>query len=110
MICVRYRDVPPLMASLLQLLFFISPIIWIPSQIKGGELFVELNPVAYLLAITRDPIMESRRICKTGRSGRRGRVRICCHGLCLYALPLAGSLLVLSIRHRTNCRSDQPCR
>jgi lipopolysaccharide transport system permease protein len=57
MICVRYRDVPPLMASLLQLLFFVSPIIWIPSQIKGGELFVELNPVAYLLAITRDPIM-----------------------------------------------------
>jgi lipopolysaccharide transport system permease protein len=45
------------MASLLQLLFFVSPIIWIPSQIKGGELFVELNPVAYLLAITRDPIM-----------------------------------------------------
>lgn len=57
MICVRYRDVPPLMASLLQLLFFVSPIIWVPSQIKGGELFVELNPIAYLLAITRDPIM-----------------------------------------------------
>ena len=57
MICVRYRDVPPLMASLLQLLFFVSPIIWVPSQIKGGELFVDLNPVAYLLAVTRDPIM-----------------------------------------------------
>ncbi len=41
MICVRYRDVPPVMTSLLQLLFFISPIIWVPENIKGGELFVE---------------------------------------------------------------------
>jgi lipopolysaccharide transport system permease protein len=57
MVCVRYRDVPPVIASLLQLLFFVSPIIWIPSQIHGGELVVELNPIAYLLAITRDPIM-----------------------------------------------------
>jgi len=57
MVCVRYRDVPPVIASLLQLLFFVSPIIWIPSQIHGGELVVELNPIAYLLAITRDPVM-----------------------------------------------------
>jgi lipopolysaccharide transport system permease protein len=57
MICVRYRDVPPVMSSLLQLLFFVSPIIWVPSQIKGGGLAVALNPIAYLLAVTRDPIM-----------------------------------------------------
>ncbi|MGJ4962388.1 ABC transporter permease [Bradyrhizobium sp. HKCCYLRH3061] len=57
MICVRYRDVPPVMNAILQLLFFVSPIIWAPSQIKGGELAVALNPVAYLLAITRDPLM-----------------------------------------------------
>jgi lipopolysaccharide transport system permease protein len=57
MICVRYRDVPPVMTSVLQLLFFVSPIIWVPENIKGGGLFVALNPVAYLLAITRDPIM-----------------------------------------------------
>jgi len=59
MICVRYRDVPPVMSSVLQLLFFVSPIIWVPENIKGGELFVALNPVAYLLAVTRDPIMGS---------------------------------------------------
>jgi lipopolysaccharide transport system permease protein len=57
MICVRYRDVPPVIASLLQLLFFVSPIIWVPSQIRGGELAVALNPIAYMLSITRDPIM-----------------------------------------------------
>jgi lipopolysaccharide transport system permease protein len=59
MICVRYRDVPPVMSSVLQLLFFVSPIIWEPSRIKGGELVVALNPIAYLLAVTRDPVMGS---------------------------------------------------
>lgn len=57
MICVRYRDVPPLMTALLQLLFFISPIIWEPSSIRGGEFIVTLNPIAYLLAVTRGPLM-----------------------------------------------------
>ncbi|MGY3449809.1 ABC transporter permease [Bradyrhizobium sp. USDA 4353] len=57
MICVRYRDVPPLMAAITQLLFFISPIIWEPSQIKGGEWVIAVNPIAYLLAVTRDPLM-----------------------------------------------------
>lgn len=57
MICVRYRDIPPIMASVIQLLFFISPIIWSPAQIKGGELVVALNPIGYLLALTRDPLM-----------------------------------------------------
>jgi len=57
MICVRYRDVSPVVAALLQLLFFISPIIWLPSHIRGGEIIVQLNPIAHLLSITRDPIM-----------------------------------------------------
>lgn len=57
MLCVRYRDVQPVVTALLQLLFFISPIIWIPHQIRSGELIVGLNPIAYLLAITREPVM-----------------------------------------------------
>ncbi len=32
MICVRYRDIPPIVAAILQLLFFISPIIWVPHH------------------------------------------------------------------------------
>ena len=57
MVCVRYRDVPPVISAVLQLLFFVSPIIWDPAQIKSGALFVALNPIAHLLAITRDPLM-----------------------------------------------------
>ncbi|MGT2440288.1 ABC transporter permease [Bradyrhizobium betae] len=57
MVCVRYRDVPPVVAAVLQLLFFISPIIWLPSHIRGGETIVQFNPIAYMLSITRDPLM-----------------------------------------------------
>ncbi len=111
MICVRYRDVPPLMASLLQLLFFISPIIWIPITDQGGRAF--RGTKSGRLSARNHPRSHHGNLAafaKLGRSDRRGRGRVCCHGLCLYALPLAGSLLVLSIRHCTKCRSDQPCR
>jgi lipopolysaccharide transport system permease protein len=57
MVCVRYRDVPPVVAAVLQLLFFVSPIIWQPSHTRGGELLVQINPIAYLLSITRNPVM-----------------------------------------------------
>lgn len=58
MICVRYRDVAPVVAALLQLLFFVSPIIWQPSNTHGrAKIFLDLNPIAYLLSITRDPLM-----------------------------------------------------
>lgn len=57
MVCVRYRDVPPVVGAVLQLLFFVSPIIWLPSKIQGASFVLEFNPIAYLLAITRDPVM-----------------------------------------------------
>jgi lipopolysaccharide transport system permease protein len=57
MICVRYRDVPPVVGAVLQLLFFVSPIIWQPSQTQGAQIIVQLNPIAHLLSITRDPLM-----------------------------------------------------
>jgi lipopolysaccharide transport system permease protein len=58
MICVRYRDVPPVMAAVLQLLFFVSPIIWETSRVQGSSKFIiALNPIAYLLAVTRDPLL-----------------------------------------------------
>jgi lipopolysaccharide transport system permease protein len=56
-VCVRYRDIPPVVTSLVQVLFFISPIIWTPAQTGTNPIFVTLNPIAYMLAVTRNPIM-----------------------------------------------------
>jgi lipopolysaccharide transport system permease protein len=56
-ICVRYRDIPPLIQVLIQFLFFLTPIIWYPEQIHKGQKILALNPVSYMLMVVRDPIL-----------------------------------------------------
>lgn len=55
--CVRYRDIPPMIGALMQFVFFASPIIWLPDQLKVGRLLLTLNPVAYMIAVVRDPVL-----------------------------------------------------
>lgn len=53
----RYRDVPQLTNAFLQLLFFMTPILWKPKLLGPYEEFVFLNPFASLLAVVRDPLL-----------------------------------------------------
>ena len=39
-VCVRYRDVPPLIQVLTQFLFFASPVIWYPEKLTFGALIL----------------------------------------------------------------------
>ncbi len=55
--CVRYRDIPPMIGALTQFVFFASPILRVPEQLKVGTLLLTLNPVNYLIAIVRDPVL-----------------------------------------------------
>jgi len=56
-ICVRYRDIPPLVQAVTQFVFFASPIIWYAEQVKVAQAMVWLNPVTHLLAVVRDPLL-----------------------------------------------------
>ena len=56
-VCVRYRDVPPLIQILVQFLFFVTPVIWIPEQLQLGRMLLQLNPLTYLLLAVRDPVL-----------------------------------------------------
>lgn len=56
-ICVRYRDVPPVVTAVLQFVFFASPIFWYPETLKVGRVLLWLNPVTHFLAIIRDPLL-----------------------------------------------------
>ena len=60
----RFRDVPQMIASILQLAFFLSPIMWNPTQISPRGRYGELvtwgtlfNPFASFLAVIREPLM-----------------------------------------------------
>jgi ABC-2 type transport system permease protein/lipopolysaccharide transport system permease protein len=53
----RFRDVPPIVASIMQVAFFLTPIFWTPTALKGREAFLDWNPFYYLLEIVRMPLL-----------------------------------------------------
>ena len=54
----RFRDIPPIVASVIQIAFFVSPIIWKPELLKGRSLeLLWLNPFYTLLEIVRGPML-----------------------------------------------------
>ena len=58
----RYRDIGPLLFSLVQLLFFMTPIIWNESTLRqqGAGAYakiIELNPLLHYLDIVRAPLL-----------------------------------------------------
>ena len=53
----RFRDVPPIVGSLLQVAFFMTPIFWLPSALPDRALFIQLNPFYYLIEIVRAPLL-----------------------------------------------------
>lgn len=59
-LCSRFRDVPQIIASVMQIAFFITPIMWnakILTGHEGGELLIRLNPIYYILEIVRAPLL-----------------------------------------------------
>ena len=55
--CARFRDIPPIVASVLQIAFFVSPIIWRPELIEHGRRWLPLNPFFSLFEIVRGPLL-----------------------------------------------------
>lgn len=53
----RFRDVPLVISSLMQLLFFITPVIWRPEMLPGRALWLHLNPFYHLVEIMRAPLL-----------------------------------------------------
>src|SRR5262245_51974198 len=57
-ICARFRDVPPAILSIVQLVFLISPILWRPEDVpKNLQAVAIFNPLSHFLTIVRDPIL-----------------------------------------------------
>lgn len=54
----RFRDVMPIIASLMQIIFFLTPIIWEPRMLPEKYSFiVDYNPVAQFVDLVRKPLM-----------------------------------------------------
>ena len=53
----RFRDVAPITQSLIQVLFFITPLTWFPRLIPANSWITLANPLAYYLDLTRSPLL-----------------------------------------------------
>jgi ABC-type polysaccharide/polyol phosphate export permease len=58
-LCARYRDLPQTVASVLQVVFYLTPIMWMPSLLpqRAGMYMLNLNPFYHFLEIVRAPLV-----------------------------------------------------
>lgn len=58
-VCSRFRDLTQIVNSFLQVVFYITPIIWMPSllQAKNRVFVLDWNPFYHLLEIVRAPLL-----------------------------------------------------
>jgi lipopolysaccharide transport system permease protein len=56
-ICARFRDIMPIVNSVMQIAFFLSPVIWKPEQLGVHAVWLPLNPFFDMLDIVRAPLL-----------------------------------------------------
>jgi lipopolysaccharide transport system permease protein len=59
MVSARFRDVPQLVNSMVQIVFFVTPIMWKPELLHDRTYIAEFNPFYHLIEIVRAPLLGS---------------------------------------------------
>jgi lipopolysaccharide transport system permease protein len=57
LVSARFRDVPPIVGTLLNILFFLTPVIWRREQLGAYQYLINLNPLAHMLEVMRAPLL-----------------------------------------------------
>lgn len=57
--CTRYRDMPQIVSSILQVFFYLTPIMWMPSMLpeRASLFLLDLNPFYHLFEVVRAPLL-----------------------------------------------------
>lgn len=57
-LCSRFRDLPQIVQNLVQVVFFITPIVWPADSVRGrAEFIIDLNPFAAFLHVVSEPLL-----------------------------------------------------
>ena len=56
-LCARFRDIPMIVQSVVQIVFFMTPILWDAKQVPERALFLQANPFYHFIEIIRDPLL-----------------------------------------------------
>ena len=58
LICVRFRDVAQIVTSVMQIAFFVTPVLYKPDMLTGhARLLAGLNPFTHYISLLRDPLL-----------------------------------------------------
>ncbi len=57
MISTRYRDFPPIIVSLIQIVFFVTPIIWPVETLGSSRYIADFNPIFAAIDLIRAPLL-----------------------------------------------------
>ena len=53
----RFRDIQPIVGTIIQLGMFATPIMWPISSLGNAQIVAELNPIYHLIEVTRAPLL-----------------------------------------------------
>ncbi len=57
LLSARFRDVPPIVESLMRIGFFVTPVMWMPEFLPQRAVLLELNPFFHCLEVVRAPLL-----------------------------------------------------
>ena len=57
LLSARFRDIPQITSSIVQVMFFITPVIWKQDMLPDRAIILAANPFYYLLEIVRAPLL-----------------------------------------------------
>jgi ABC-type polysaccharide/polyol phosphate export permease len=56
-LCTRYRDLPQIIANAIQVVFYVTPIVWVPAVLGANSWLLQANPFYHLLELVRMPLL-----------------------------------------------------
>ncbi len=57
LLCARFRDIPLIISSLMQVAMFLTPVMWKADMLGRNILFAKVNPLFHFLEIIRQPLL-----------------------------------------------------
>jgi lipopolysaccharide transport system permease protein len=55
--CARFRDIPPIVGSVMQIAFYVTPVVWQPKQLGAQGWWLPFNPFDSLIDVVRAPLL-----------------------------------------------------
>jgi ABC-2 type transport system permease protein len=90
LLSARFRDVPQIVANAIQVVFFLTPIIWQPDLLPRHALVLTFNPFFYAVELVRAPLL-----------GTAPPLR---SWLVVLAVTFVGTAITLAMYTRFRCR------